>query len=129
MISLISIYAAGILTLFMAIFHTQFYKKFGWEKDFKNIRSLNQKILYTIHLALLILFVLFGIFTLIYSNELAESRGLAMGINLSLAIFWLWRFIWQILYFQKTSALAVVLIVWFMLLSAAYILPVVLVLV
>ncbi|MBN2424985.1 MAG: hypothetical protein JXR46_11925 [Calditrichaceae bacterium] len=129
MISLISIYTAGILTLFMTIFHVQFYNKFGWAKDFKNIRPLNQKILYTIHMALIILFILIGIITLIYSKELAQSSGLAMGINLSLAIFWLWRLVWQILYFEKINALAVVLIVWFLLLSAAYILPVVLVLV
>jgi len=86
--------------LFMALFHTQFYKLFNWKKDFEKISVINQKVFYTIHLALLILFFVFSFISLAYTNELSQCSGLACGITLGYSLFWLWRTIWQILYFR-----------------------------
>ena len=86
--------------MFMALFHTQFYKLFNWKKDFEKISVINQKVFYTIHLALLILFFVFSFISLAYTNELSQCSGLACGITLGYSLFWLWRTIWQILYFR-----------------------------
>lgn len=100
LISQICIITGGILSLFMALFHTQFYKLFNWKKDFEKISVINQKVFYTIHLALLILFFVFSFISLAYTNELSQCSGLACGITLGYSLFWLWRTIWQILYFR-----------------------------
>ena len=100
LISKICIITGGILSLFMALFHTQFCKLFNWKKDFERISAVNQKIFYTIHLALLLLFFVFSFISFTYTNELSQCNGLACGITLGYSLFWLWRAIWQIIYFR-----------------------------
>ena len=125
MTSLISIYSGGVLTIFMAIFHTQFYKLFKWDIDYKSITAINKKIFYTIHLALLLLFFGLGFLTVFYAQELSLCVGISFGINLIISIFWLWRAIWQIIYFTG-KIMHYVLIAYFFLLFIAYLIPIVL---
>jgi hypothetical protein len=128
MIPLISIYIGGVLSLLMAFFHTRFYKMFNWKTDFENLSLPNSRILYTIHIALLLIFVVIGVISIIYANELSQSAGLSVGLNCLLSIFWLWRFIWQLVYFkvekgQKLPFISVLLSVIFILLFASYFIP------
>jgi hypothetical protein len=130
-LSLISIYTAGILTLFMSIFHSRFFKLFRWEDDFKLISPVNRNIFYTIHIALLLLFYGIAALTLAYAEELSLCRNLSAGFNLMLAILWLWRALWQIFYFRpdkksKMIAMHYILIVYFSAISFAYGLPLIL---
>lgn len=122
MISLVSIYAGGVLTLLMAVFHLRFPKIFKWGKDYGRITDLNKRIFYTIHLALLLIFVGIGIFSLLYAKELSQCKGISFGFNLMISIFWLWRTFWQILYF-KGRTMHLVLIGVFFILFLAYLIP------
>lgn len=129
-ISLISIYCGAVLLLFMGIFHTQFYKLFGWKKDFEKISKVNKKILYTIHIALTLLFFGLSVFSFIYAKELSMSSGISFGLNLIFSLFWLWRTVWQIFYFKshkknKNHILHYILIIYFALLFLAFLLPLV----
>jgi CBS domain containing-hemolysin-like protein len=128
MLPILCIYLGGILTLLIALFHTGFYKIFNWKADFGKLSPLNTRILYSVHIALLLLFFLTGILSLIYAKELARSNGLAAGLNFSLSLFWLWRFIWQIAYFkreqgQKIPFLSILLSAVFALLCISYSVP------
>ena len=130
-LSLISIYCGGLLSFFMGVFHTQFFKIFKWEKAFNNISVTDKNIFYTLHIALLLLFFGIAAVSLIYAEDLSSASGLAFGINLINSLFWLWRTIWQILYFTpdkkaKLLYLHYILILYFSLLFIAYALPVVL---
>ena len=125
MISLTSIYAGGILTLLMAIFHTQFFKIFKWKAEYRNVTELNKKIFYTIHLALLLMFFIIGILSLFYAQELSKCIGISFGLNLMISFFWFWRTIWQILYF-KGKLMHYVLIIIFSLLCMTYLIPIIL---
>lgn len=130
-ISKICIMIGGILSLFMALFHTQFYKLFNWKKDFEKISVINQKVFYTIHLALLLLFLLFSFISFAYTTELSQCSGLACGITLGYSLFWLWRTIWQMIYFrppksQKADRIILMhylLIVVFGILFVVYLIP------
>ncbi|MBN2144076.1 MAG: hypothetical protein JW774_05575 [Candidatus Aureabacteria bacterium] len=129
MLPLISIYIGGSLTLLLAIFHARFYQLFNWEKDLEKITVINHRILYTIHLALLLLFFMIGMLSITYAKELSESAGIAFGFNLFYSIFWIWRLVWQFLYFkkpegQKTPPTGIFLMVLFVLLIMTYSLPV-----
>jgi len=101
MSSLISIYIGGFLTLVIAFYHTQLYKKLNWSEEFDKIDINNAKIFYTINLALTILFFLIGAISIFYARELSESNGLAFGFCFSYSIFWIWRLIWQVTYQKK----------------------------
>lgn len=130
MLPLVSIYVGGILTLVMALFHTRFYRMFDWKSDFSKISILNIRIIYTVHLALLLLFFMIGIISIVYANELSQSVGLSNGINSILTIFWLWRFIWQLIYFKRRKGQSlppriIILTIVFFLLFVSYLIPVI----
>ncbi len=130
MIPLVCIYTGGALTLLIAVLHTRYYKLFNWNTDFEKITIINARIFYTIHLALLLLFFMLGIISIINANELSQSIGLSFGLNLLFSIFWLWRLIWQFAYFkrrkwQKISPIEIFLIIVFALLFVTYLIPVI----
>ena len=130
-VSLISIYCGGVLSLLMGIFHTKFSKLFKWKKEFEKVTETNKNIVYTLNIALLLLFFGIAILSILFAKELSLCEGISFGLTLMYAIFWLWRTIWQILYFKpdKNSKLLPLhfgLIVYFALLFIAYILPVML---
>ena len=72
-----AVVCGGLLSLVMVYFHGRFYKLFGWRREFEKISPLNAKIFYTIHLALLLLFLCFALVSLLYWRELARGEGLA----------------------------------------------------
>jgi hypothetical protein len=99
----ISVIAGGLLTLLIAVLHTRFYSMFGWKNEFAKISLLNSKIHYTIHLALLLIFFAFSFLSFIFVDELAKCSGLGLGVMIMFSLLWLWRTIWQILYFSPTG--------------------------
>ena len=130
-VSEIAVTAGGVLSLAMGAFHTRFHKIFGWEREFARVSGRNQRILYTVHLALLLLFFLFGLVSLAYRRELAACDGLAFGVCTLYAAFWLWRGLWQLAYFKlpkrgagKIAALHYGLTLVFFLLFACYLVPI-----
>jgi hypothetical protein len=130
-ISLISIYIGGGLSLLMVVFHTQFSKIFNWQLDFKRVSNINRRIIYTIHIALYLLFIGFSFISFVNGVELSKSIGLAFGINLIYSLLWLWRTIWQVVYLKpekknKFYSMHIILIVVFFLLFISYSLPIIL---
>ncbi|MCK4890951.1 MAG: hypothetical protein KAS97_13530 [Candidatus Aminicenantes bacterium] len=123
--SLISIYIGGVLTLFMAVVHTRYYKFFRWKAEFRKVSELNQKVFYTIHLALLLLFFVIGTLTLVYAEFLSRSEGMALGFNLLVALLWLWRAVWQVFYFKSKELMHFLFMLHFFVTSLAYFIPVI----
>lgn len=127
------VFIGGILSFAMVVFHMFFYKLFGWQEEFEKVQPRNKRIFYTIHIALILLFLLFAIISFVFTKELATCKGLALGIMLGYSIFWLWRTIWQIIFFKTTKESPVqmrrlhyLLIVVFALLFIFYFLPIIL---
>ena len=124
MIAVICIYTGGALTLLMALFHTLFYRLFKWQAESERMSPVNRRIFYTIHLALLLLFFALGAVSVLGAPELARCRGVSFGLVLAMALFWLWRAVWQLAYFRG-GKMHYALTAWFFLLFAAYALPLV----
>lgn len=95
-----------------------------WEKDYELITEVNKRIYYTIHIALLLMFIIIGILSLFYADELSECKGISFGLSLMISIFWLWRTIWQIVYF-KGKTMHYILILVFSVLFVSYLIPVI----
>ncbi len=127
----IALLAAGVLSLLMAVFHLRFYALFGWHTEFQALSARSRRIVFTIHLALLLVFVWSGVLTLVFHETLAQATGLALGIDAALALFWTWRTVWQIVYFKpppgrrgaKARRIHLTLVVVFALLAIGYAVP------
>ncbi len=129
----ISILAGGVLTLLLTVFHIRFPKVFRWDLSLRRVDPATKKILFTIHIALYLLFIVFGLLSLAYSMELGRCEGVAGAMVALYALFWLWRMLWQVFYFRfkqgeepakKRPALGYMMIALFFLLFVAYALPV-----
>jgi hypothetical protein len=128
----IAVTLGGILSLGMAAFHVQFPRLFGWGEDFPNLTPLNARVLCTVHVALLLLFVLFGVVSLTCAAELGDAVGAAGVLTLGYSGFWWWRMLWQLTCFRappdgRPRRLAVLhygLTAAFALLAVAYLVPV-----
>jgi len=97
---LVPIIAGGLLTILVAVFHTRFYSIFGWTREFEKISDHSRRILFTVHIALLLLFFGIGLFMLLFSRFLASNSPAAISLHTILFIFWTWRALWQIIYFK-----------------------------
>lgn len=128
MSSLISIYIGALLTLRVALYHTRLYRRLNWSEEFQKIGISNARIIYTINLALTILFFVIGVISILYARELSEGNGLAFGFNLSYSGFWVWRLIWQITYqkmgkYQKSDKLDIAKLLIPFLIAVCYMFP------
>ncbi|MDZ4132780.1 MAG: hypothetical protein U1E11_06545, partial [Dethiobacteria bacterium] len=100
-----------------------------WEKDFQKITAKNKRIFYTINVALYLLFIIIALISLLHIDELAQGTGISFTFLLLISFFWLWRTIWQIIYFKpekgsKLIIMHIILIVIFLLLCLSYIAPI-----
>lgn len=118
------IFTAGALTLILGIFHTTFYRFMKWENDLKKVSEFNRNVLYTIHIALTLLIFLLAVITLLYYKELSLNKGIAFTLNIGLFLFWLWRTIYQIVYYSG-KAIHYTLVIVFLFLTISYSLPVI----
>ena len=121
----------GVLSATVGVGHCFFYRGFGWKKDFEKTRLLTARVLYTIHLFLIPLFLLFAWLSFVHTEELAGATALGRSLSIFYSLFWLARGIWQVIYFrpsrisglEKLLPLHYILIISFVLLCAAYSLP------
>ncbi len=125
----LGIYIGGVLSLFMAVFHTQFYRLFKWKFDLRKVSEINKKVIFTVNIALYLLFFGFALLSFFYTNELAASTGMACFLNAVYAAFWLWRTVWQFAYFtpkknSRSMRIHYTLVIIFMVLFFSYSLPI-----
>lgn len=123
----------GILSLVMAVLHLRLPTLLRWPESLTDLSAGHGRIIATLNAALTLLFLIFGIITLVYAGELATATGLAGGLTIALAIFWLWRLVWQLGVFSprsEDSLMSGITFFWlvgcFALLTVCYALPVIL---
>jgi len=128
----IGIAVGGVLSLAYAVFNFAFYRIFNWANEFKKIGKLNSAIFYTMNLFLVFILLFFAYISFAHQQELAASAGLARTTIIFYAAFWLFRAIWQIVYFKpdKTGKISPAMrimrsitMLWVLSLSAAYFTP------
>jgi len=98
----IGIVIGGIISLVVAIGHCTFYKFFRWESLFNKTSPINGKVIYTIHIFLIPLFLFFSYLSFFRTKELAGAEGLALDLLIFYSLLWFCRGIWQIIYFGSS---------------------------
>jgi hypothetical protein len=93
-----AIVTGGALSFGLFAGHTAFHRLFGWGPELARLSERNRRILYTIHVALYLLFLHFAFVSLAYPGELTRP-GLGGALAAAYAVFWVWRLVWQVVYF------------------------------
>lgn len=99
----VAIVVAGTLSLAVGVGHTFFGRLFGWEGELALLKPGSRTVLYTIHVALSLVLMAFGVISIAYSDELARPHGLGATLALALAGVWTWRAVWQVVYFAPLA--------------------------
>lgn len=121
----------GFLSATMGVGHCFFDRGFGWKEDFEKTRLLTARVLYTIHIFLIPMFLLFAYLSFVHTKELAGATPLGTSLAVFYSLFWFVRGLWQVIYFrpsrirgfEKLLPLHYILIILFVLLCAAYSFP------
>jgi hypothetical protein len=127
---------AGVSSIALGIFHiprvwTACFPQ--WLPGINSLSLLNRKMVNTLLSALGMTLAVLGSATLISLTQKPEANGFQMWFYLLCLALWVWRLVWQILYFPyrkinpipQISALHVALIIVFLLNSVAYFAPLV----
>ena len=116
----------GIYNLSFAVFHLLFWKIFDWKIDLPRLKLINRAIMQVLNLCLTFVFIAFGILSLLYSAEMAQT-DLGRALISVAALFWLLRAVEQIVFFGLkswiSSAFLIVFIGGFCLYGAALFIP------
>ncbi len=99
----IAIVMGGVVSVGVSIGHALFGRVLGWEDDLARMKLGNRTVLYTIHVALFLLFLPFAIVSIAHPAELARPGGIGATLALSYAAFWAWRLVWQLVYFRALA--------------------------
>jgi hypothetical protein len=132
MMNEVAIRIGGVLSAIVGVGHCLFYRGFGWNEDFEKTRLITAKTLYTIHIFVIPMLFFFSYASFFHTKELAGGTPLGIAVTAFYSVFWLFRGLWQIVYFrpsriggsEKLLPLHYFLIVYFVLLWAAYTYPI-----
>lgn len=89
----------GVLHILMAAFHLSFPLLFRWGEDLSAVSSANRAIVYTLHLAVVLVLLFFAFASLVTWRELTTTR-LGRSLVLCISLVWLLRATTEIVYFH-----------------------------
>jgi len=127
---------AGLSSLGLGIFHlpgiwSAVFRH--WNDDMSGARLLTRKLINTVLIALCLAVAALGAMTLMMASDLVLLDSHELTFLFFCFLFWLWRLIWQVLYFpyrklnpgKKLLALHLALIAIFAANTLAYLVPVI----
>ena len=112
----------GVYCLLLVIFHLFFWKLFNWAEELPRLTWLNQAIMQVLNLSLTFAFIIFAYLSLYHTEALLTSE-LGQALLILIALFWLLRAIQQVVFFKLDHWISWAFLVFFLLGSAIYSLP------
>lgn len=106
------IIVGGYFHLLFAVFHLFFWRVFNWKKDLAYLTNVNRGIMQVLNLCLTFVFFVIAFICISYPGELLTSQ-LGRVILISISIFWLFRTIYQFLFFSLRKKFSLILTVLF----------------
>lgn len=116
------ILAGGVYNITLVIFHLLFWRIFNWNNDLRKLSDVNRGIMKVLNLCLTFVFIIFAYISLAHSYELLYSR-LGHSMLWFMAFFWIFRSIYQLVFF-KLNWISILFLLYFLLGSAIYLIPV-----
>ena len=88
----------AIFHIVFALFHLLFWKLFDWVKDLKKLSHINKSVMQILNLRLIFVFLVFAYISYFNASEMLSSK-LGLTMTISIALFWGFRSLEQIIYF------------------------------
>jgi len=106
-----------------AYYHTTFWKQFDWNTKLKKSGQINNAITRVMNLCLIYIFVIIGVMSLLFANDLLMMR-LGKFILAAISGFWFIRSVEQIIYFKLEHHISRALFFVFLAGGIIYLLPI-----
>ena len=116
------LFAGGIFNLGFVVFHLLFWKIFQWKTDLASLTHINRSIMQILNLRLTFLLLVIAYLSFFHTAELV-STSIGKALLISIALFWFFRAIEQIIFFGVKNRISLALTVVFFLGSILYWLP------
>jgi hypothetical protein len=116
------IFFCGIFNLLFLIFHAFFWKLFDWKKNLNKLMFHNKAIMQVLNLKLMYVFLFFAAICFFFTNELLYTN-FGNYILIVISIFWLTRFVEQLVFFNNKSVIEKLLILIFAIGTIIHIAP------
>lgn len=91
--------AGGVFNLAFAVFHLFFWQIFAWKRELAKLSFINRAIVQVLNLCLTFAFAMFSYLSFFHSQELVTT-ALGRAILALVAIFWLLRAAYQVIFFK-----------------------------
>jgi hypothetical protein len=85
-----SVLAAGIFDLLLALFHVAFWRLFGWKKRLASLDSVNRSLMPVMNIALIVFFVVDGLALCLYPAQVIQTE-LGRFLLSGMTLFWIVR--------------------------------------
>lgn len=119
------IFACGLHSVALAVFHLFFWKIFDWKNDLKHLSFANRAIVQILNTRLIYFFIFIAFLCFVYPHELANTN-LGKAIFAGISLFWLGRTIEQFIFLKKHNAFIHILTLVFILGAILFALPLIL---
>jgi len=117
-----SVLAAGIFDLLLALFHVAFWRLFGWKERLVALDSVNRSIMPVMNIALIILFAVIGLALCLYPADVLQT-GLGRFLLGGMTAFWVIRAAVQQPYFGLRHPASIALQLVFVLGAGLHVYP------
>ena len=116
------LFAGGIYHLALAVFHIFFWRIFHWKEDLASLTRVNRAIVQILNLCLTFVFFAAAYISFFHAAELLFAP-LGRTILASIALFWVFRSILQVVFFGARHRLSILFIVIFLVGIVLYLIP------
>jgi hypothetical protein len=85
-----SVLAAGICDLLLALFHVAFWRLFGWKERLGSLDAVNRSLVPVMNIALIVFFVVVGLAFCLYPAQVLQTE-LGRFLLGGMTVFWIVR--------------------------------------
>jgi hypothetical protein len=119
------IFAGGIYTVILIIFHLLFWQIFKWPRTLRSLNPVNKATMQVLNISISFLFFIIAYISFAHTNELLGTQ-LGRTLLILLSGLWLFRALQQVVFYGLKHMLSVGLTIYFFIGALLYGLPVVL---
>lgn len=102
------LFLSGFYCIGFALFHLLFWRIFRWKSDLERIMPINKAIMQVLNLQLTFVFLFFAVAIFLFNDELINTASGKFIIG-SMSVFWFFRAVNQILFFDKKNFISLII--------------------
>lgn len=118
------IFAGGIYTIALIIFHMLFWHIFRWPETLKRLNSVNKATIQVLNISITFIFFIFAYISFAHTHELLNT-SLGRALLTLISFLWLFRAALQIVFYKLKHKASVALTIFFIIGAFLYGLPVI----